>query len=130
MIAAATALALAREGSAVCVAARRTDRLAEVEAEIVAKGGRALAVPTDITDPAAPAIEDSFDGYGTARRVVVETEDLIEATRAGIVPLMGHDLAAMKRHRQDQVAFAAAALLFRIEGIILLALPAGSFLLI
>lgn len=45
-----------------------------------------------------------------ARRVVVETEDLIEATRAGIVPLIGHDLAAMKRHRDDQSAFAAAAL--------------------
>ena len=45
-----------------------------------------------------------------ARRVVAETEDLIEATRAGIVPLIGHDLAAMKRHRKDQVAFAAAAL--------------------
>ena len=45
-----------------------------------------------------------------ARRVVVETEDLIEATRAGIVPLIGHDLAAMKRHREDQGAFAAAAL--------------------
>jgi NADP-dependent 3-hydroxy acid dehydrogenase YdfG len=49
-IGAATALALAREGASVCVAARRTDRLAEVEAEITAKGGRALAVPTDVTD--------------------------------------------------------------------------------
>lgn len=49
-IGAATALALAREGAGVCLAARRTDRLAEVEAEIRAKGGRVMAVPTDVTD--------------------------------------------------------------------------------
>ncbi|MCG6968079.1 MAG: hypothetical protein LJE59_16390 [Chromatiaceae bacterium] len=44
------------------------------------------------------------------RAVVDKTEDLIEATRAGIVPMIGRDLAALKRHRADQVAFAAAAL--------------------
>ena len=45
-----------------------------------------------------------------ACRVVAETEDLIEATRAGIVPLIGRDLAALKRYREDQAAFATAAL--------------------
>jgi len=45
-----------------------------------------------------------------ARRVVEETEDLIEATRAGIVPLIGHELAALKRNRDDQAGFAQAAL--------------------
>ena len=44
-----------------------------------------------------------------ASPVLEETEDLIEATRAGIVPLIGHDLAALKRHRGDQRAYAAAA---------------------
>lgn len=43
------------------------------------------------------------------RGVVEETEDLIEATRAGIVPMLGHDLAALKRYRKDQPAFAEAA---------------------
>ena len=39
-----------------------------------------------------------------------ETEDFIEATRAGIAPLLGHELAALKRHRHDQAAYAEAAL--------------------
>lgn len=41
--------------------------------------------------------------------VVGQTEDLIEATRAGIVPLLGDDLAALKRHRHDQARYAVAA---------------------
>ncbi|MDJ0739943.1 MAG: cobalt chelatase [Gammaproteobacteria bacterium] len=45
-----------------------------------------------------------------ARPVLAETEDLIEATRAGIVPLIGHELAALKRYRSDQARFADAAL--------------------
>jgi cobaltochelatase CobT len=39
-----------------------------------------------------------------------ETEDLMEATRAGIVPQIGHALASMRRLRHDQAAFAAPAL--------------------
>ncbi|MCB1800351.1 MAG: cobalt chelatase [Gammaproteobacteria bacterium] len=45
-----------------------------------------------------------------ACQVLEETEDLIEATRAGIVPLIGRELAALKRDRDDQAAFAVAAL--------------------
>ena len=45
-----------------------------------------------------------------ARPVLKETEDFIEATRAGIVPLIGSDLAALKRHRCDQALYAEAAL--------------------
>ena len=45
-----------------------------------------------------------------ARQVLQETEDFIEATRAGIVPVLGEDLAALKRHRNDQAAYATAAL--------------------
>ncbi len=45
-----------------------------------------------------------------ARPVLEETEDFIEATRAGIAPLLGHELAALKRHRHDQAAYAEAAL--------------------
>lgn len=45
-----------------------------------------------------------------ARPVLAETEDFIEATRAGIVPLLGHDLAALKRYRRDQTRYADAAL--------------------
>ena len=46
----ATARLLAREGCNVALAARREDRLRELAAEL---GDAALAVPTDVTDPAA-----------------------------------------------------------------------------
>lgn len=46
---------LAAKGVAVVLAARRVDRLAALEAEIVAAGGRALAVELDVTDV------DAFD---------------------------------------------------------------------
>jgi NAD(P)-dependent dehydrogenase (short-subunit alcohol dehydrogenase family) len=46
----ATALALAREGAAVGLAARTEATLDEVAGEIVAQGGRALPVPTNLTD--------------------------------------------------------------------------------
>ncbi|WP_136716986.1 SDR family NAD(P)-dependent oxidoreductase [Halorientalis salina] len=46
----ATAQALAAEGAAVAVAARREERLAELVDDIEDAGGTALAVPTDITE--------------------------------------------------------------------------------
>jgi cobaltochelatase CobT len=38
------------------------------------------------------------------------TEDLMEATRAGIVPLLGHALSGLKRERADQARYAVHAL--------------------
>lgn len=38
------------------------------------------------------------------------TEDLMEATRAGIVPELGHALAGLRRHRADQRRYAQHAL--------------------
>ncbi|MGC8780772.1 MAG: SDR family oxidoreductase [Anaerolineae bacterium] len=49
----AAALALCRDGWAVVLAGRRTDALTQVAAEAAQFGGEALAVPTDITDPAS-----------------------------------------------------------------------------
>ena len=49
----AAARALAKEGHAVVLAGRRADALARVVAEVESSGGRGLAVPTDVTDPAA-----------------------------------------------------------------------------
>lgn len=61
------AKAFAQVGAAVVVAARHTDRIARVADEIVAAGGRALAVATDVTDKAAlealaTAAVDTFGG--------------------------------------------------------------------
>lgn len=46
----ATARALAAEGAAVAVAARRKDRLDELAKKIEEDGGKALAIETDVTD--------------------------------------------------------------------------------
>jgi NADP-dependent 3-hydroxy acid dehydrogenase YdfG len=50
-IGAATARALASEGAAVGVLARRRDRLADLAEQIRADGGTATAIEADITDP-------------------------------------------------------------------------------
>jgi NAD(P)-dependent dehydrogenase (short-subunit alcohol dehydrogenase family) len=47
------AAAFARAGAAVVVAARHADRVARVAAQINDAGGRAIAVPTDVTDRGA-----------------------------------------------------------------------------
>jgi NAD(P)-dependent dehydrogenase (short-subunit alcohol dehydrogenase family) len=52
-IGAAAARLFAAEGAAVALADRDAAHLEAVTGEIVAAGGRAVAVPTDVTDPAA-----------------------------------------------------------------------------
>ena len=49
----ASALALAREGFAVVVAGRRPEPLDAVVAEVEQMQGKALGVPTDVSDPAS-----------------------------------------------------------------------------
>jgi cobaltochelatase CobT len=46
----------------------------------------------------------------TGEPVLEDTEDLIEGTRADLVPRIGHDLAGLRRHRRDQAAYAVHAL--------------------
>ena len=46
----ATALALAAEGAAVALAARRKDRIDDLASRIEGGGGRALAIETDVAD--------------------------------------------------------------------------------
>jgi clavulanate-9-aldehyde reductase len=45
----ATALACARAGAAVALAARRAEKIEALAAQIVSEGGRAIAVPTDVS---------------------------------------------------------------------------------
>lgn len=47
----ATALEMAKQGAGLVLAARRADALQEVAEECKALGGKALVVPTDVTDP-------------------------------------------------------------------------------
>ncbi|OPY98830.1 oxidoreductase [Bradyrhizobium sacchari] len=63
----AAALAFARAGASVALAARREEILTRLAAECEALGGRALAVPTDVTDAEAVQrlarrAEDAFGG--------------------------------------------------------------------
>lgn len=62
----ATARQLAAEGAAVALVARRQDRLEALAAEIHAAGGKALALPADITrqDEAISAVEKTLDQFG------------------------------------------------------------------
>ncbi|MEU4556939.1 SDR family oxidoreductase [Actinoplanes sp. NPDC023936] len=63
----ATAERLAALGANVALLARREDRLKAAVARITERGGRALAVPTDVTDRAAMvrAAEAVHDEFGT-----------------------------------------------------------------
>jgi cobaltochelatase CobT len=45
-----------------------------------------------------------------AQPVVDATEGVIEATRMTLAPVLGHDLAGLRRHRADQAAYARHAL--------------------
>ena len=50
----AAAKLFAKQGAAVVLVARRADKLTAVADEIAAAGGKALAIPADVTDPAGP----------------------------------------------------------------------------
>jgi len=76
----ATAQALGAEGAAVVLAARRVDRLTELEGEMRAKGFRVLAVPTDVTDR---------DEVEAMVAVTLETFGQVDilVNNAGVMPL-------------------------------------------
>lgn len=68
----ATAVLLARRGAAVTVVGRREQRLAEVVAEITGSGGRALAVPGDVSNPedVAHAVSRTVTEFGALHHAV------------------------------------------------------------
>lgn len=70
-IGAALARALAAEGMAVSLAARREDRLHQVAADIQTAGGRALSVPTDV------AIDSEVRGFITRTLTVFGRLDVV-----------------------------------------------------
>jgi len=71
----ATALALARRGAHVALAARRVNMLEEVAAEVQAYGGQALVLPTDISDPVqvSKMVEAAMERFGRVDILVANT---------------------------------------------------------
>jgi meso-butanediol dehydrogenase / (S,S)-butanediol dehydrogenase / diacetyl reductase len=68
----AIALAMAREGARIALAARRREPLESVAAEIVAAGGASLAVECDVTNRASveAALANAVKRFGTVNVVV------------------------------------------------------------
>jgi NADP-dependent 3-hydroxy acid dehydrogenase YdfG len=100
----ATAKALAREGYAVALAARREDRINELAQEISSSGGTALAVPTDVGDAssAQALIQRAKDELGSVDVLI---------NNAGVM-LLGPILGADIEHWQRMVNVNVLGLLY------------------
>jgi 3-oxoacyl-[acyl-carrier protein] reductase len=74
---------LAGAGAAVALVARRTDRLAAVQARIEKAGGRALAIPADVVDKGAmrKALDQAQAAFGCVS-VLVNNAGIAHSTRA------------------------------------------------
>ena len=91
-IGAATARALAEQGAAVALLARRADRLDQLKADIDSAGGTALSVPTDVTDAdqVAAAVQRTVDELGRLD-TVVNNAGLMRMSPAAEAPLQDWD---------------------------------------
>ncbi len=81
------AQALADNGAAVALVARRVDRLAALQKSIEAAGGRAVAIEADVTDRAAMtcAFDAAEKAFGTAT-ILVNNAGIAHAGRAVDMP--------------------------------------------
>ena len=91
-IGAATARALAAQGAAVALLARRADRLHELQAAIESAGGAALAVTADVTnaDQVATAVQRAVAELGRLD-TVVNNAGLMRMAPAAEAPLQDWD---------------------------------------
>jgi NADP-dependent 3-hydroxy acid dehydrogenase YdfG len=85
-IGAATAAALASQGAAVALAARRKDRLEELAAEIRAQGGTAVVLESDITsaEQATAAVEHTVAELGRLDTLVNNAGLMLLGPAAGV----------------------------------------------
>jgi 3-oxoacyl-[acyl-carrier protein] reductase len=81
------ARALAENGAAVALVARRADRLADVQKSIEAAGGRAVAIEADVTDRAAMlrAFDKAESAFGTVT-ILVNNAGIAHGGRATDMP--------------------------------------------
>ena len=103
-IGAATAQALAAQGAAVALLARRADRLTELKAEIESAGGTALLVPADVTDAEQVS--------GAVQRVVAELGRLDTLVSNAGTMQMGTAAEASLQDWDDMVAVNVQGVLY------------------
>jgi len=91
-IGAATAKALAAEGAAVALLARRADRLADLKSEIESAGGTALVTAADVTDAkeVSTAVRRTVDELGRLD-IVVNNAGLMQSGPAAEARLQDWD---------------------------------------
>jgi NAD(P)-dependent dehydrogenase (short-subunit alcohol dehydrogenase family) len=113
-IGATTARALGAAGATVVLAARTRPDLDELAAEITAGGGEALAVPTDVTDPASVEalvartvsaygrLDVAFNSAGDGHQPVPlaelsseEFDQVLAVNARGVFLAMKHEISAM-----------------------------------
>src|SRR4051795_9072920 len=87
----AVALACAEAGAAVALAARREDRIAELAKRIEDDGGRAVALPTDVTDErsARAFVEHAYEQLGGLDGLVKKAGGVLVGPHAGRPPGRG-----------------------------------------
>jgi NADP-dependent 3-hydroxy acid dehydrogenase YdfG len=91
-IGAATAQALAEQGAAVALLARRADRLAELKADIESAGGTALVAPADVTiaEQVAAAVQHTVAEFGRLD-ILVNNAGLMQSGPAAEASLQDWD---------------------------------------
>ncbi len=110
----AAALGFAQLGAAVVLAGRRKSELETVQAEILANGGRAIAVPTDVSreEEVAALVQNAVDhfgrldaafnnagisSYGLIENLTAADFDAVFATNTkGVWLLIKHQIQAMR----------------------------------
>lgn len=122
----AAALACARAGMPVAVSARRADRLNDLVARITREGGRAIAVPGDVTNTddsrrLVDAARDAFGplyavfanaGYGIEKPIHLtadqELRDLVETNFWGSMHLVRAALPSMLAARRGHILWCSS----------------------
>lgn len=106
----ATAETLAAAGHPVVLGARRTDRLEEAAAKIVANGGEAIAIGLDLTDSA------SIDAFAAQAEEQLGPIEVIVSNAGDVVPATALGIDADDFARQQQVNVIGAHRLVRTLG--------------
>ncbi|MEU2081200.1 SDR family oxidoreductase [Streptomyces albus] len=127
----ATALALAERGAAVVLGARRGERVRRLAADIRARGGRAVGVPTDVRRREDPArlVETALDAFGRldvlvnnagvgplsplAELRVEEWDEMIDVNLRGVLYGIAAALPVFRRQGAGHVVTVASTAAYR-----------------